>query len=481
MANASWGAAAAAAASQRRSARGRRGAQQHRCLRRLQPRRPTRHMLLLPSAAAWLSSMAAGAVASTSRAPIESSLRPESALRRCSSCCCLCCTAAHCCAMLLRVCCCGLAALLPLLLRSCRHAAKCRSARPRSSSLLAASATGVRHCIAAALPSYSCATAHAHAPPATRQPCGAARRSAHARCPAAHPQWPPWGCGSPGRCSCTTAGRPCRQSSWRSCCSCGARQGPRRARAVRRRRRRRRRRRCRRRLPAGRRAAHRGRCGMRRLLDAPERRQEPPASRHARAAPLAGPPGLPRAPLHRQAAPRTRAARTAAAGTPSRSATGGREHGGAACEAPGRPIALALGSGALGQAAGPPQGPDPPNSAAAPLARLVSHGDCSTATEGYHASLGREGEAGRPPQFHRASLPCAAGRRCLHSSTLRQSALLAALVHAVQLSRARAGRPGSLHSPSQSPAPLTGACSASHCPCSHERHPRHSSLALQAP
>lgn len=29
----------------------------------------------------------------------------------------------------------------------------------------------------------------------------------------AHPQWPPWGCGSPGPHSCTTAGRPCRQSS----------------------------------------------------------------------------------------------------------------------------------------------------------------------------------------------------------------------------------------------------------------------------
>ena len=38
-----------------------------------------------------------------------------------------------------------------------------------------------------------------------------------------HPQWPPWGCGSPGPRSCTTAGRPCRQSWWRSCCSCRGR------------------------------------------------------------------------------------------------------------------------------------------------------------------------------------------------------------------------------------------------------------------
>jgi hypothetical protein len=36
----------------------------------------------------------------------------------------------------------------------------------------------------------------------------------------AHPQWPPWECGSPGPRSCTTAGHPCQQSSGRSCCSC---------------------------------------------------------------------------------------------------------------------------------------------------------------------------------------------------------------------------------------------------------------------
>ena len=37
--------------------------------------------------------------------------------------------------------------------------------------------------------------------------------AATAAAAAAHPQWPPWGCGSPGPHSCTTAGRPCRQSS----------------------------------------------------------------------------------------------------------------------------------------------------------------------------------------------------------------------------------------------------------------------------